>query len=91
MGKLINVVQDKYSVIPKNVFTDHRLDYRSKGVLCTLLSLPNGWEFSIPGLVSLVKSNDQKVCSRGEKKGRSSSRYTVYRTAWILAANSLQR
>lgn len=68
MGKLINVVQDKFSVIPKNVFTDHRLDYRSKGVLCTLLSLPNGWEFSIPGLVSLVTNNDQKVCSRGEKK-----------------------
>ena len=63
MGKLINVVQDKFSVIPKDVFMDRRLDYRSKGILCTLLSLPNGWEFSIPGLVTLVTETD-----RGEKK-----------------------
>ncbi len=55
MSKLINIIQDRYSVIPNEVFTDRRLDYRSRGVLCTLLSLPNGWDFSILGLAELAK------------------------------------
>lgn len=32
MGKLINVIKDKYSIIPNEVFFDKRLDYRSRGV-----------------------------------------------------------
>ena len=68
MGKLINIVRDKYSIIPNEVFWDKRLDYRSRGLLCTIFSLPDGWEFSIPGLVSLVTNSDQEGCSRGEKK-----------------------
>lgn len=54
------------------VFFDKRLDYRSRGLLCTIFSLPNGWEFSIPGLVALVTESDENGnrlddC-RGEKK-----------------------
>lgn len=72
MGKLINVIKDKYSIIPNEVFFDKRLDYRSRGLLCTIFSLPNGWEFSIPGLVALVTETDENGnrlddC-RGEKK-----------------------
>ena len=72
MGKLINVIKDKYSIIPNEVFFDKRLDYRSRGLLCTIFSLPNGWEFSIHGLVALVNETDENGnrlddC-RGEKK-----------------------
>lgn len=63
MGKLINVIRDKYSVIPNEVIWDKRLDFRSRGLLTTIIALPNGWEFSIPGLVALVTETD-----RGEKK-----------------------
>lgn len=66
MGKLINVVKERYSTIPNEVFQDKDLDYRSKGLLCTILSLPNGWEFSIPGLVGLVSPD--KPNGRSEKK-----------------------
>ena len=55
MPKLINITKRTYSVIPNEVFSDSRLDYRSRGLLCTLVSLPDGWDFSIPGLVELVK------------------------------------
>ncbi len=65
MSKLINIIQDRYSVIPNEVFTDRRLDYRSRGVLCTLLSLPNGWDFSILGLAELVNPD---VEEKGEGK-----------------------
>ena len=72
MGKLINVIKDKYSIIPNEVFFDKRLDYRSRGLLCTIFSLPNGWEFSIPGLVALVTESDENGTRlddcRGEKK-----------------------
>lgn len=54
MGKLINTVKDTYSVIPNHVFFDARLGFHARGVLCTLLSLPNGWNFSVPGLKTLV-------------------------------------
>lgn len=60
MGKLINVVKDRYSVIPNEIFTDRRLDYRSKGVLGTLLSLPNGWDFSVRALLNLVTPTDDE-------------------------------
>lgn len=63
MPKLINITKRTYSVIPNEVFSDSRLDYRSRGLLCTLVSLPDGWDFSIPGLVELVKPED------GEYKG----------------------
>ncbi|MCM1360136.1 MAG: hypothetical protein NC132_06475 [Corallococcus sp.] len=63
MGKLINIIKDKFSVIPLEVFKDKRLDYRSRGILATLISLPDGWNFSIPGLVALVKGD-----GRGEGK-----------------------
>ena len=69
MGKLINVIRDKYSIIPNEVFWDKRLDYRSRGLLCTIFSLPNGWEFSVRGLVELVTQHDESgvsVTPRGE-------------------------
>lgn len=58
MSKLINEIKENYSVIPNVVFQDRRLDYRCKGLLCTLVSLPNGWTFSVSGLVALVTTED---------------------------------
>ncbi len=74
MSKLINIIQDRYSVIPNEVFTDRRLDYRSRGVLCTLLSLPNGWDFSTSGLASLVITDDDRK-GDGETAIRSCLQY----------------
>lgn len=71
MGKLINVLRDRYSIIPNEVFMDRRLDFRAKGILCTIFSLPNGWEFSVKGLVELVTQRDDQgneLSGRGEGK-----------------------
>lgn len=72
MSKLINVYRDKYSIIPNEVFIDRHLDYRAKGLLCTIFSLPNNWDFSILGLVELVtprdKNNEVIKSEKGEGK-----------------------
>lgn len=68
MGKLVNIVKDRYSVVPQEVFTDKRLDYRSRGILATLISLPNGWDFSIAGLAALVNGGKEGDNKRGEGK-----------------------
>lgn len=80
MGKLINVVQDRFSIIPNDVFMDRRLDYRSKGLLCTLLSLPNGWDFSIPGLVELVTPKENgKSLEKQKGEGKDAVRAGLQR------------
>ena len=33
--KLINIYRDQYTVIPRKVVFDKRLDYRSRGILTT--------------------------------------------------------
>ncbi len=76
MGKLINVIREKYAIIPSDVFTDKRLDYRSKGILCTLLSLPNGWDFSVRALVYLVTPKEEQNL-KGE--GDNAIRATIHK------------
>lgn len=54
MGKLLNQTQEKFTVVQNCIFKDARLSFHARGVLCTLLSLPDGWNFSIRGLETLV-------------------------------------
>ena len=59
MSKLINIYQEKFTVIPQEVFIDPRLDFRSRGVLATIVSLPSGWDFSIEGLSRIVAESER--------------------------------
>lgn len=45
-----------FSVIDNHVFKDKELTLKAKGLLATILSLPDDWKYSIEGLASL--SND---------------------------------
>lgn len=54
MAILRNSTQDGYSVITNNIFRDHRLSLKTRGLLCTMLSLPDGWEFSEKGLTAII-------------------------------------
>ena len=42
--------KDKYTVIDNAVFFDYSLTFKAKGLLCQMLSLPDGWSFSVEGL-----------------------------------------
>lgn len=48
----------QYTVIDNTIFRDKELSNKALGMLCRMLSLPDGWEFSVMGLASL--SNDGK-------------------------------
>lgn len=48
--------RNSYTVIDNSVFRDSALSNKALGMLCRMLSLPDGWEFSVRGLSKL--SND---------------------------------
>lgn len=53
----------QYTVIPKGIFRDSRLNLRDVGLLCFMLHLPDDWDFSIAGLCT-VRSGDGRDAIR---------------------------
>lgn len=51
-----------YTIIDNNIFKNKKLSLKAKGMICTMLSLPDGWQFSEDGLTSL--SSDKKASVR---------------------------
>jgi hypothetical protein len=54
MAVLKNKTQKNFTMISNSVLRDTELSMKDRGVLCTICSLPDGWEFSIAGLSSIV-------------------------------------
>lgn len=54
MAVLKNKTQKNFTMISNSVLRDKDLSMKDRGVLCTICSLPDGWEFSIAGLSSIV-------------------------------------
>lgn len=54
MAVLKNKTQKNFTMISNNVLRDRELSMKDRGVLCTLCSLPDGWDFSIAGLSAIV-------------------------------------
>lgn len=52
-----------YTVISNNVFRDQSLSLKAKGLLTTILSLPDSWKYSIEGLVRLCSDGRGTVTS----------------------------
>lgn len=53
MAVLKNKTQGDFTMISNNVLRDKELSMKDRGVLCTICSLPDGWEFSIGGLSAI--------------------------------------
>lgn len=54
MAVLKNKTQRNFTMISNNILRDKNLSMKDRGVLCTLCSLPDGWNFSIAGLSAIV-------------------------------------
>ncbi|MFI3214018.1 MAG: DUF6017 domain-containing protein [Eubacteriales bacterium] len=54
MAVLKNKTQKNFTMISNSVLRDKELSMKDRGVLCTICSLPDGWEFSIAGLSAIV-------------------------------------
>lgn len=48
-----------YTIIDNNIFKNSKLTLKAKGMICTMLSLPDNWQFSEDGLKEL--SNDSRT------------------------------
>ncbi len=70
MAQLINKTQG-FTVIPQTI-TRSDLSLKERGLLLTLLSLPNGWEYSIKGLSCILPEGRDSIratVTSLEKKG----------------------
>lgn len=61
MAVLINKTQSNFTMISNNILHDKELGMKDRGVLCTICSLPDGWEFSIEGLSSIVPDGKDSI------------------------------
>lgn len=66
MAVFRKVKKTDFTVIDNNIFKNQKLTLKAKGMICTMLSLPDNWEFSEDGLTSL--SNDGKASIRSTLK-----------------------
>ena len=57
MAILRNRTQNNFTIITNNILRDERLPMNARGLLCTMLSLPDNWEFSERGLQAILPGN----------------------------------
>ena len=55
--------KENYTVIDNGIFKDASLSAKAKGVLCQMLSLPDGWNYSIAGLATLFSDGESSIRS----------------------------
>lgn len=63
MAVLRSEKKSNYTVIDNAIFKDYSLSMKAKGLLCQMLSLPDGWDYSIAGLTTLVNDGESAVRS----------------------------
>lgn len=47
--------EKNFTILDNGIFQNKNLSFKAKGLLCTLLSLPDNWQFSERGLTALSK------------------------------------
>ena len=54
MARLINKTQTSFTIVNNEILRNKKLGMKERGLLITLISLPDGWNFSVQGLVSIL-------------------------------------
>ena len=62
-NKLKHSIDRDFTIAPNIIFKDKRLSYKAKGLWLQIISLPEGWEFSVKGLAQLAKENESAITS----------------------------
>ena len=63
MAVLRKEKKSNFTVIDNAIFKDYRLSFKAKGLLCQMLSLPDGWEYSVEGLARLTSDGTSAITS----------------------------
>jgi hypothetical protein len=61
MNKVTVVKLRNYTIISNSVLRDKRLSLKAKGLLITVLGLPDTWDFSIQGISTILKEGRDSV------------------------------
>lgn len=61
MPVLVNRTQKNFTMISNNILRDKELCLKDRGLLCTLCSLPDKWNFSIAGLCAIVPDGKESI------------------------------
>lgn len=78
MAIMRNRTQQGYTNVNNGIFRDQRLSLKARGLLCTMLSLPDCWDFSEKGLQSILPA-DGKTSIRTALKALEDCGYLVRR------------
>ena len=63
MATLRKEKKNNFTVIDNAIFKDRTLSFKAKGLLCQMLSLPDGWEYSVKGLAALASDKYSAITS----------------------------
>jgi len=95
---------DNFTTIDNTILRDETITLKSKGLLLTVMGLPETWDFSVAGIVTVLKENRRAIysaikelrdagyveVSREYKDGKISSWvYTFHETPILLRRNLL--
>lgn len=94
MAKITVNKKTNYTTIDNNIFKNKNLSLKARGLLTTMLSLPNEWDYTVNGLCTILKDGKSSIQSAlreleengylvrvqtKDKSGKfSSSDYTLY-------------
>lgn len=61
MGKIKLARKDNYTIISNNVLKNKNLSLKAKGLYAYMWSLPDDWDYSVAGLVTLLKEGKSAI------------------------------
>lgn len=67
MAVLRKEKKNNFTIIDNSIFRNRTISYKAKGLLCQMLSLPDGWEWSVEGLAKLSTDGKSAVASALEE------------------------
>ena len=95
MAIIRNTNKNRYTVVDNNILKNKQLSLKARGLLVTLLSLPDNWEFSENGLeeifndgITTIRSSLKELEKNGylkrnklrNEKGQFNCEWNIYET-----------
>lgn len=67
MPKIKKRIKKDFTTVSNDFLRDNELDIKERGLLVTMLSLPEGWDFSIKGLSSILPNGYESIMNSLKK------------------------
>ena len=63
MSKIKKIYKNDFTIVSTSMYRDKHLTFKLRGLLGTMMSLPDDWDFSIAGLAALTDDGESSVRS----------------------------